>query len=110
MRKTNLVLMGIALLLATGCNNTTKTDAAASLPRTETPIELADSVSRMLTQAANDSLTIHSIMVVQDNQVIYEKWLNGAAPDSLHILNSVSKTFYIARRRACSGRRQTLSR
>lgn len=36
---------------------------------------------------------VQSIMVVQHGKVIYEKWMNGGAPDVPHVLNSVSKTF-----------------
>ena len=63
------------------------------LPRVETPTVLNDSVNNLLAQAQADSLDIHSIMIVKDGHVIYEKWQNQGKPEEPHILNSVSKTF-----------------
>ena len=36
---------------------------------------------------------LHSLMVVRDGEVIYERWANGHTPEELHIMWSVSKTF-----------------
>lgn len=36
---------------------------------------------------------LHSLMVVRDGKVLYERWANGHSPEELHILWSVSKTF-----------------
>lgn len=36
---------------------------------------------------------LHSLMVVRDGEVLYERWANGHSPEELHILWSVSKTF-----------------
>ena len=36
---------------------------------------------------------LHSIMVLKDGEVLFEKWMGEGKPDEPHILNSVSKTF-----------------
>lgn len=41
-------------------------------------------------QACNE---LHSLMVVQDGKVLYERWENGHSPEEQHILWSASKTF-----------------
>lgn len=76
------------------CSHTSETtDDAVSLARETTPPVLNDSIDRLLAKAEADSIELHSMMVLQHGKVIYEKWMNGGNPDSLHILNSVSKTF-----------------
>ena len=45
-----------------------------NLPRVETPVTLNDAANNMLARAQADSLDIHSIMIVKDGSVIYEKW------------------------------------
>ncbi len=63
------------------------------LPRAESPAVVADSVNSMLAIAQADSIDIHSIMIVKNGDVIYEKWQTQGSPDVPHILNSLSKTF-----------------
>lgn len=36
---------------------------------------------------------LHSLMVLKDGKVVYERWSTGHTPDELHILWSASKTF-----------------
>ncbi len=36
---------------------------------------------------------LHSLMVVKDGEVLYERWATGHEPDELHIMWSASKTF-----------------
>ena len=64
-----------------------------SLPRAATPTELAESMDSLWARAAAENVELHSVMIVQNDSVIYEHWDNGAHPDSLHFLYSVSKTF-----------------
>ncbi|MDR1671806.1 MAG: beta-lactamase family protein [Alistipes sp.] len=40
-----------------------------------------------------DSLDIHSLMVVHHGLVVAEKWWSEGAPDKLHVMHSVSKSF-----------------
>lgn len=90
------LLIGIALTASlAGCTHNadgTKT-FGEKLPRAESPAVLADSVSNMLAIAQADSIDIHSIMIVKNGDVIYEKWQSQGSPDVPHILNSLSKTF-----------------
>lgn len=89
--------LAIIIMLAVGisaCNSTSKKEIdIADLPRVITPAALNDSINNLFINAESDSIELHSIMVLQNGNVLYEKWLNGGSPDSLHILNSVSKTF-----------------
>jgi CubicO group peptidase (beta-lactamase class C family) len=44
--------------------------------------------------ALNDNeIEINSIMVVRNGKVAYEEWFEGASPDSVHVMHSVSKSF-----------------
>lgn len=93
-----LALTAVAMLTS-GCKSEKKNSVeaefspVAELTRVETPTALSDSVTKMLAKAESDSLEIHSIMVVKDGNVLYEKWLGENKPEEPHILNSVSKTF-----------------
>lgn len=90
------LLIGTSLIVALGsCGQKAaeKRTIEENLPRVETFKVLNDSVNNMLTHAYADSLDIHSIMIVKDGNVIYEKWQSEGAPEKPHILNSVSKTF-----------------
>lgn len=42
--------------------------------------------------SGNDSIEVHSVMVLQHGKVVAERWLNGGSPDSAHVMHSVSKT------------------
>ena len=64
-----------------------------SLPRAETSALMASAADSLWAKAKAENIELHSVMVVQHDSVIYEHWANGAHPDSLHILYSVSKTF-----------------
>lgn len=90
------LLVGAALIASFGsCKQKTPEtkDVGESLPRVETPAVLNDSIDGMLAHARADSLDIHSIMVVKNGNVIYEKWQSQGDAETPHILNSVSKTF-----------------
>lgn len=90
------LLIGVALIVSFGsCKqkaSETK-NSGENLPRVESPAVLNDSVNKMFARAQADSLDIHSIMIVKDGNVIYEKWQSQGKPETPHVLNSVSKTF-----------------
>lgn len=98
MKKVKLNLFVILLLLTIGVSSSchekkkTKVKDTANLPRTEVSARLNDSITHLLSEAKADTMDIHSIMVVQDGNVIFEKWINGGNANKPHILNSVSKT------------------
>ena len=64
-----------------------------SLPRGEASEELNAAFESYLAAVEESGLDVHSIMIVQHGKVLEEAWRSEGHPDSLHILNSVSKTF-----------------
>ena len=81
----------VAGILLSGCGaGDTKSN---SLPRANTPKPLELATDSLWAKAEAENIELHSVMIVQHDSVIYEHWANGAHPDSLHILYSVSKTF-----------------
>lgn len=81
----------IAVAMA-GCGEKAPT-ADNSLPRAATPEAMAVAADSLWAKAEAQGIELHSVMVVQHDSVIYEHWANGAHPDSLHVLYSVTKTF-----------------
>jgi CubicO group peptidase (beta-lactamase class C family) len=69
-----------------------------SLPRSTPEKENVDvqGIEAYLDELKKDSIEIHSLMLVRNGKVVYEKWFEGNSPDSLHIMNSVSKSFTAA--------------
>lgn len=92
MRKKTLfaVLMLVAL---TACKNNSQTAEVIDLPRAETPDSVASAMETFFQEAANDSMDIHSVMIVKDGNVIYSKWQSEGVDTVPHVLHSVSKTF-----------------
>ena len=85
------VLMFIAL---TACKNSVKKSVEiVDLPRAETPDSVAAAMDNFFQKAANDSMDIHSVMIVKDGNVIYSKWQSQGVDSVPHVLHSVSKTF-----------------
>ena len=64
-----------------------------SLPRAETPAKMAKAADRYLAAVAESGQDLHSIMVVKDGNVVFDKWMSKGKENEPHILNSVSKTF-----------------
>lgn len=93
--KSFAMVMAAASLMMTGCgsNNNAESSESKSLPRAETTAEMSEAADSLWAKADTEGIEIHSVMVVQNDSVIYEHWANGAHPDSLHVLYSVSKTF-----------------
>lgn len=92
--KYNIIsFFAILTVLTVSCGRSVAPDESLSLPRAHTPETLAAAMDSVWTNAQRDSITLHSIMIVRDDSVIYEHWDNGASPDSAHALYSVSKTF-----------------
>lgn len=88
MRVIQTIVMTLALML-------TSISAEAqtiSLPRGEATTRMAKAMDKYLA-AVDEQQDIHSIMVVKDGEVLFEKWMGEGEPDKPHILNSVSKTF-----------------
>lgn len=79
-----------AAMLLCGCG---AKDNGGALPRAASPVDTAefDKVFDDVLAVPGDSL--HSLMVIKDGKVIYEKWAEGHGPEELHVMNSVSKSF-----------------
>ena len=71
----------------------TQSAESKSLPRGEASPQLDKAFDDFLEAVANAKQELHSVMIVKDGKVVKEKWLNGGAAETPHVLNSVSKTF-----------------
>ena len=83
MKRFALLLAAAAVLLA--CQN-----PEAPLPRAQASAEMDVAFASYLQAVADSSVEMHGIMVLQHGKVLEEKHF---APDTAHIMNSVSKTF-----------------
>ena len=89
-----IYLAALVLMALTACKNSVKETAEIiDLPRAETPDSVATAMDGFFQQAANDSMDIHSVMIVRDGSVIYSHWQSEGADSVPHVLHSVSKTF-----------------
>ena len=92
MRKT---LCAVVVLMAlTACKSSVKEmEEVVDLLRTETPDSVAKAMDGFFQTAADDSMDIHSVMIVKDGKVIYSYWQSEGVDSVPHVLHSVSKTF-----------------
>lgn len=86
------LLSAVALSLIIGCTRP-ETVSDKSLPRGVTTDAMAEAMDSLWAKAEAEGVLLQSVMVVSNDSVVYEHWANGAHPDSLHVLYSVSKTF-----------------
>jgi len=92
MRKT--LWVAVLLMALTACKNSVKETAEViDLPRAETPDNVAKAMEGFFQAAADDSMDIHSVMIVKDGSVIYSHWQSEGVDTVPHVLHSVSKTF-----------------
>ena len=95
MKKTMLFL-ALAALLLTGCKQEVK--EVVALPRTTATPEVTAAVDSFVLATQTrpvkpDSISLHSIMILKNGKVVYEKWFNDYTPEKPHAMFSVSKTF-----------------
>lgn len=69
-----------------------------SLPRADYDADVEAAVDAFIEATRTmpqdpDFIELHSVMLVKHGEVLAERWLNGASPDSAHVMHSVSKTF-----------------
>ena len=84
-----ILLSAIMVMVMAACSGSD----AKRLPRgaaTEAQLQAFD---RWFASEAEAGQSIHSAMVVQHGNVILERWIEPCAPDSAHVMHSVSKTF-----------------
>lgn len=92
----NFVKRACAVVLAAlvvGCGSAEVNMVDGRLPRAEASEAMDVAFDNYLKAVAAAEQDLHSIMIVKDGKVIKEQWLSEGAPDKIHILNSVSKTF-----------------
>ncbi|MBR7115519.1 MAG: serine hydrolase, partial [Alistipes sp.] len=87
-----LCLAGVIVCLVQCAPAVDMTDEGA-LPRAKATTELDKAFGEYLAAVEAAGQDLHSIMIVKDGKVVKEHWMGEGAPDKLHILNSVSKTF-----------------
>ena len=92
-KKTCFFAAAMLLALMACKNNVIATAEVIDLPRAETPDSMAAAMDTFFQEAANDSMDIHSVMIVKDGKVIYSRWQSEGADSVPHVLHSVSKTF-----------------
>lgn len=94
MKKT-LLFAFMLLMTMSACKNSNKQEAVEikDLPRVETPAAVATAMDNYFKGVEAAQQDLHSIMVVQHGNVIYQRWLSEGEQNKPHILNSVSKTF-----------------
>ena len=84
MRNTTTFII-LAAMIAFACSQ-----PGVKLPRGKASTELDSAFENYLKAVADSAEDLHSIMVLQHGKVLEEKQI---APDTAHIMNSVSKTF-----------------
>ena len=82
-------LFAAAILTLAGC----APKDSSRLPRGKAEAGQQEAFEAWLKAEADAGQTIHSAMLLQHGKVIAERWMEPAAPDSAHIMHSVSKTF-----------------
>ena len=89
-----LLLTTVTLMALTACkSNVKQTAEIIDLSRVETPDSVAKAMEGFFQSAADDSMDIHSVMIVKDGNVIYSHWQSEGVDSVPHVLHSVSKTF-----------------
>lgn len=77
-----------ALLLTASCGN-----AGPDLPRKKPTKTMEKATADYLNAIEDEKLDIHSIMILKDGKVVFEKWMGEGEKNTPHILHSISKTF-----------------
>lgn len=88
MKRISIIRHLAAILVTLAFSGCASTDG--SLPRGKASKELGKAMDEYFQVISDSKEEIHSIMVVQHGKVVAEKFF---APDTAHVLNSVSKTF-----------------
>ena len=87
MKHFSLLFLGVAVLALGACAGNT---AGKPLMRGKASAAMDEAFASYLQAVADHKEDLHSVMVIQHDKVLEEKFFQG---DSAHILNSVSKTF-----------------
>jgi CubicO group peptidase (beta-lactamase class C family) len=76
-----------AALLFVSCNE------SQDLPRKKPSKVLEKAAAEYIQKVQDEEQGIHSIMIVKNGKVVFEKWMGEGEKNTPHILHSVSKTF-----------------
>ena len=83
------IAVASSLLLLISCAD----DCNKNLPRKKPSKAMAQATSDYIKAIEEEGQGIHSVMVVQNGEVVFEKWLGEWTAEKPHELHSVSKTF-----------------
>jgi len=86
----------VTALLGAACSTAPRnTTPDGRLLRAEDPVATFDptALTAFAAAAAADSIEVHSVMILHHGQVVAEQWWGKGAPETPHIMNSVSKSF-----------------
>ncbi|MDE6416044.1 MAG: hypothetical protein K2K68_03330, partial [Duncaniella sp.] len=67
----SFILCSAVTILSCCADNKTAESDSKSLPRAETPADFAESMDSLWAKAEAEKVELHSLMVVQDDSVIY---------------------------------------
>ena len=85
----------VAVSCGTAGTTPRNTTEDGRLVRAEDPAATFDpaALTAFKDAADADSIVVHSVMVLHHGQVVAEQWWGEGAPDTPHVMNSVSKSF-----------------
>ena len=89
------LFVGMLLMTLVACKSGNKQETAEiiDLPRVETPAQVASAMENYLKAVKEAQQDLHSIMVVQHGNVLFQHWQSEGKETEPHVLHSVSKTF-----------------
>lgn len=96
MRTISFFVASIGMLLMTqSCSNSPKqVSASGQMLRGEAVAEITAAADALIAHTDSvEGVMLQSVMIAKHGKVIYEKWMNGGAADTPHVMHSVSKSF-----------------
>ncbi len=93
LKRVSVFALALVTIGVVGCGSADVNMVDGRIPRAEASQALDTAFDTYLEAVKAAGQDLHSIMIVKDGRVVKEQWLSEGAPDKLHILNSVSKTF-----------------
>lgn len=92
MRRLSILFLPLICLNFVACSYNTKQDVNALLHATNVTID-TNSFHNIFMEMNAVSNELHSLMVIHNDSIIYERYQIGYAPDQLHVMWSGTKTF-----------------
>ncbi|MBR2195278.1 MAG: serine hydrolase [Salinivirgaceae bacterium] len=95
MRAISLFIASAAMVLTQSCANSPKQATNnGQMPRGEAVADITAAADALIAHTDSvDGVMLQSVMIAQHGKVVYERWMNGGAADSAHVMHSVSKSF-----------------